>query len=109
MRGVVALTGYLRLLQLWDYGVEGDSFVLVLRRYECSLAQWRAALPADPAPYLRLYLSVFGDVLRAVQVQLSLLCQTVKHWYKHMPLLLVHLTCVCFAHADHARGQCRAL
>lgn len=53
--------------QLWDYGVEGDSFVLVLRRYACSLAQWRAALPPDPAPHLRLYLSVFADVLRAVQ------------------------------------------
>jgi hypothetical protein len=48
--------------------------VLVLRRYECSLAQWRAALPADPAPHLRLYLSVFGDVLRAVQVHLVKLC-----------------------------------
>jgi hypothetical protein len=59
-------------LQLWDYGVEGDSFVLVLRRYECSLAQWRAALPTDPEPQLRLYLAVFGDVLRAVQVCLSL-------------------------------------
>lgn len=56
------------MLQLWDYGVEGDSFVLVLRRYECSLAQWRAALPPDPALHLRLYLSVFADVLRAVQV-----------------------------------------
>lgn len=58
-------------MQLWDYGVEGDSFVLVLRRYECSLAQWRTALPPGPAPHLRLYLSVFADVLRAVQVPLQ--------------------------------------
>ncbi len=54
--------------QVWDYGVEGDNFVLVLRRYEASLAQWRATLPADPGPRLRLYLTLFADILRAVQV-----------------------------------------
>jgi len=53
--------------QVWDYGVEGDNFVLVLRRYEASLAQWRASLPSDPGPRLRLYFTIFADVLRAVQ------------------------------------------
>ena len=48
--------------------MEGDNFVLVLRRYETSLAQWRASLPADPGPRLQLYLSIFSDVLLAVQV-----------------------------------------
>ena len=61
-------------MQLWDYGVEGDSFVLVLRRYECSLAAWRAAQPPDPAPRLPLYLAIFADVLRAVQVP----CRTLR-------------------------------
>lgn len=87
------LMRYVRLLQLWDYGVEGDSFVLVLRRYECSLAQWRAALPADPAPHLQLYLSVFGDVLRAVQVQLLQPCQQCCVGTSTC-LLLAQLTCV---------------
>ena len=49
--------------------MEGDSFVLVLRRYECSLAQWRASLPPDPAPHLPLYLAVFTDELLAVKVR----------------------------------------
>lgn len=53
--------------------MEGDSFVLVLRRYECSLAQWRASLPPDPAPHLPLYLAVFADVLLAVKVRRGLI------------------------------------
>lgn len=54
--------------------MEGDNFVLVLRRYETSLAQWRASLPADPGPRLQLYLNVFSDVLLAVQVDFFCCC-----------------------------------
>lgn len=41
--------------------------VLVMRKYPTSLAAWRGALPADPAPQLRLYLRVFAAVLSAMQ------------------------------------------
>jgi hypothetical protein len=40
-----------------------------MRRYPASLAAWRAALPADPAPQLRLYLRVFAAVLAAMQAR----------------------------------------
>jgi len=43
--------------------------VLVMRRYPASLAAWRASLPADPAPQLRLYLRVFAAVLAAMQAR----------------------------------------
>ena len=54
--------------RLLDYGVDEESFVLVMQRYRMSLRRWRMALPADPAPQLRLYLRIFANVLRAVQV-----------------------------------------
>ncbi|KAK9831313.1 hypothetical protein WJX81_001162 [Elliptochloris bilobata] len=59
-----ACAGVSRLL---GYGVEADAAVLVLRRYPTSLAAWRAGLPADPAPQLRLYLRVFAAVLAAME------------------------------------------
>jgi len=40
-----------------------------MRRYPASLAAWRASLPADPAPQLRLYLRVFAAVLDAMQAR----------------------------------------
>ena len=54
--------------RLLDYGVDEESFVLVMQRYRMSLRRWRISLPADPAPQLRLYLRIFANVLRAVQV-----------------------------------------
>ena len=42
---------------------------MVMPRYGCCLKDWRAALPVDAAPQLRLYLTIFADVLRAVQVR----------------------------------------
>ena len=41
---------------------------MVMRRYGCSLRDWRLSLPTEAAPQLRLYLAIFADVLRAVQV-----------------------------------------
>lgn len=40
-----------------------------MRAYGGSLRAWRLALPSEPGPQLRLYLAVFADVLRAVQVR----------------------------------------
>ena len=55
--------------RLLDYGLDGNSAVLVLQRYPASLKAWRAQLPATPSPgQLRLCLRVFADVLAAVQV-----------------------------------------
>jgi len=46
----------------------GEHFFIVMRKYGGNLRQWRLALPPDPAPQLRLYLNIFADVARAVQV-----------------------------------------
>ena len=46
----------------------GEHFFIVMRKYGGNLRQWRLALPADPALQLRLYLNIFADVARAVQV-----------------------------------------
>jgi hypothetical protein len=45
-----------------------------MRKYGGNLRQWRLALPADPALQLRLYLHIFADVARAVQVRASYAC-----------------------------------
>lgn len=50
--------------QLLDYGLQGRAFWLVMRRYRCSLAEWRArqhAAPTQPAAAL-LYLRVLRQV-----------------------------------------------
>lgn len=60
-------------VQMWDYGVEGNSFVVVLRRYDASLAQWRSGQPEEAGPLLPLYLTIFAQILRAVQVPPSFL------------------------------------
>ncbi|KAK9811788.1 hypothetical protein WJX72_010021 [[Myrmecia] bisecta] len=60
--------GQASICQLYDYGIDADSFVLVLRCYRCSLKEWRTRQPPGPGPQLRLYLALFAQVLAAVQV-----------------------------------------
>ena len=54
--------------ELLDYGVDGDHFVLVQRRYRTSLGEWRRRLPREPGSQMRLYLAIFADVVQAVKV-----------------------------------------
>jgi hypothetical protein len=58
---------------MFDYGLDarGDAMALVLKDYRCSLRQWRAAQPADPAPLLRLYYAVFREVVVAARALLA--------------------------------------
>lgn len=62
------LAGQPRACQMFDFGLDpgADALILVLKDYRCSLKQWRAAQPADPAAQLRLYYAVFRDIVVAV-------------------------------------------
>lgn len=62
--------------QLLDYGLDGDAFVLVMRKYAASLRTWRACINSPPAAHLRLYLRIFADIIAAVQVAYTLCCHT---------------------------------
>ena len=59
--------------------ITGEHFFVVMRKYGGNLRQWRLALPADPALQLRLYLNIFADVARAVQVRRSTTPETVSY------------------------------
>lgn len=72
------------ICQIHDYGIDGDSFYLVLRHYRASLRQWRARQRAEASGRLRLYLNIYLEVLHAVQVclhmwsSLIVLCSSVS-------------------------------
>src|SRR5438105_1905514 len=56
------------ICQLYDYAIDADGIVLVLRCYRCSLKEWRNRQQGGAGPHLRLYLAIFAQVLAAVQV-----------------------------------------
>ena len=70
----------------WVFGA-GENFYIVMRAYGGSLRDWRLALPPDPAPQLRLYLAIFADVLRAVQVR-AVLCELIGEPVKQSAKLI---------------------
>eukprot|EP00887_Chlorella_sp_A99_P006671 scaffold3.g6671.t1 len=65
---LTALAGCPAACALHDFGVDpgAEALALVLKSYRCSLKQWRARQPASPAGQLRLYLSIFQEVVAAV-------------------------------------------
>lgn len=72
--------GDARVCQILDYGVDRNSFVLVLKHYKCSLRVWRQrhtqqhkktrSAIAPLRERLPLYLDVYAAVLEAVSVLL---------------------------------------
>ena len=63
------LQGQPRVARLYDYGVDEDHCYMVLKRYPCSLKEWRSRQPADCRQQIRLYLHIFLQVVTAVQVR----------------------------------------
>ncbi|BBN11114.1 hypothetical protein MPTK1_5g09170 [Marchantia polymorpha subsp. ruderalis] len=72
-----------RVCQILDYGVDAESFILVLKHYKCSLRTWRERHHGKPGGEIKpspevqqqtfytrlpLYLEVFSAVLQAVKV-----------------------------------------
>ncbi len=62
------LAGRPSACKMFDFGLDpgADALLLVLKDYRCSLKQWRAVQPSDPATQLRLYYAVFREVVVAV-------------------------------------------
>ena len=56
------------ICQLYDYGIDSDSFYLVLKHYRCSLKQWRERQSQQPEKQLALYINIFKQILQGVKV-----------------------------------------
>ncbi|KXZ55089.1 hypothetical protein GPECTOR_3g244 [Gonium pectorale] len=74
-------TGHECICQLLDYGMHDDAYWIVMRRYRCSLADWRArqrplgdaAAPPKPAPpsvraAACVYLSALAQIVEALRL-----------------------------------------
>ena len=68
------LQGSGRVSRLYDYGIDEEHFVLVMRHYPASLDAWRGRLPKDPASNMRLFLRIFLAVVQAVKVSPTQKC-----------------------------------
>lgn len=56
------------ICQLYDYGIDSDSFYLVMKHYRCSLKQWRERQSQQPERQLALYINIFKQILQGVKV-----------------------------------------
>ena len=52
---------------LYDYGVDGNSFYIVMKRYSSSLRQWRLEQSKGLNENLSLYLSIYKEFLKGLQ------------------------------------------
>eukprot|EP00798_Chlamydomonas_sp_ICE-L_P008348 gene8348-30948_t len=62
--------GHPGICQLIDYGITGESYWIVMRRYRCSLAEWRLRQtqgPSNPASAV-LYLSILQQVVESLKL-----------------------------------------
>ena len=53
---------------LHDYGVDDSNYYIVMRRYNCSLREWREKQTGSLNENIPLYLHVFKELLQAVEV-----------------------------------------
>mmetsp|Transcript_10661 Transcript_10661/g.20673 ORF Transcript_10661/g.20673 Transcript_10661/m.20673 type:complete len:1973 (-) Transcript_10661:893-6811(-) len=53
---------------LYDYGVDENDYYIVMKHYTISLKAWRTDLPGPYEDYLHLFLTLFKEVLKAVQI-----------------------------------------
>ena len=54
--------------QLYDYGCDEESYYIIMKRYPISLKQWRLMQEDNLEEMLPTYLSIFKDILEAVQI-----------------------------------------
>eukprot|EP00817_Percolomonadidae_sp_ATCC50343_P003480 CAMPEP_0117433320 /NCGR_PEP_ID=MMETSP0758-20121206/12699_1 /TAXON_ID=63605 /ORGANISM="Percolomonas cosmopolitus, Strain AE-1 (ATCC 50343)" /LENGTH=751 /DNA_ID=CAMNT_0005223901 /DNA_START=212 /DNA_END=2468 /DNA_ORIENTATION=+ len=52
---------------LYDYGLDDDSFYIVMKRYSCSLKSWREKQTKPLADMLPIYMKIFQKVMLAVK------------------------------------------
>ena len=49
---------------LYDYGVDGTSYYIVMKKYAGSLREWRLKQPPQMQDNLSLYLSIYREILK---------------------------------------------
>ena len=54
--------------QLYDYGCDEENYYIVMKRYPISLKKWRIEQKNSLKEMLPTYLSIFKDILQAVQI-----------------------------------------
>ena len=54
--------------KLHDYGIDQHSIYLVMTKYACCLRDWRARQSSDARQQLKLYLTIFCQLVELVQV-----------------------------------------
>ena len=54
--------------QLYDYGVDHESYYIVMKRYPNSLRQWRLNQIKPLEDMLSIYLNIFKDILKTLQI-----------------------------------------
>ncbi len=55
-----------RSCHLYDFGVDGENYWLIMKLYKCSLKTWRVKQVASLQKNLLLYLNIFMNVLNTV-------------------------------------------
>ena len=60
------------ICRMHDHGIGADSIMLVMTKYRCSLREWQHRQPHNCRHQLRLYLHVFAQLAKLLQV--CLLC-----------------------------------
>jgi serine/threonine protein kinase len=53
---------------LYDYGVDENDYYIVMKHYSTSLKAWRDELPGPYEDYLHIFLTLFREVLKSVQI-----------------------------------------
>ena len=55
------------VVDIYDYGVDSNGYHLVMKRYKYSLKEWRVSQKKSLRENLSLYLSLYKDVLKAIE------------------------------------------
>jgi serine/threonine protein kinase len=56
------------ITDLYDYGVDSNSYYIVMKRYSCSLRQWRMGQNKGLNENLSLYLSIYKEFLKSMLI-----------------------------------------
>ena len=56
------------IVEIYDYGVDSSGYHLVMKRYKHSFKEWRVSQDKDIKDNLSLYLSLYKDILIAVEL-----------------------------------------
>jgi serine/threonine protein kinase len=53
---------------LYDYGVDDNNYFIVMKKYQCSLKEWRLKQTKSLQENLSLYLSIYKDILKSISL-----------------------------------------